>query len=94
MAEIKVAKIDSGASSKATRRELYAQVCYHYPQYTLKQASKLSARDLYLLLKTANKKEAMMYYTMTQIASAPHAGKKGEGVKQLLAHFKEIIDKG
>lgn len=88
MAEIKVAKVTSGVSKKATRRELYAQVCLYYPQYTLKEASLLPARDLYLLIGEAYKREALRNYNMMQIVAAPHS-KKGEAIGKLLDHFKE-----
>lgn len=90
MADIKVAKVEGGASSKPTRRELYAQVCLYYPQYDLQQASRLTARDLYLLLREAYKREALRNYNTMQIVAAPHS-KKGEAIGKLLSHFKEMM---
>lgn len=89
MAEIRVAKVTEDVK-KSSKRELYAMVAYYYPQYTLKQASKLTARDTFLLLKVANKVEAMRNLNMTQIVAAPHS-KKGNLVNQLIQHFNKII---
>jgi hypothetical protein len=86
MAKIEVAKIPI---KRATKRDLYAMVCYFYPQYQLPEASKLPARDLYLLIKTAQKMEAIKMFNFTQIAAAPHS-KKGSGVKKLADHFKRM----
>lgn len=87
-----VAKPISTAPKKNEKRELYAEICYFYPQYTLQEASKLPARDLNLLLKVAHKQEAVKFYNLTQIVASPHT-KKGKGVDTLSKHFKEIINK-
>lgn len=86
MAEIKVKKVTSqdGGMSK---RELYATVCYFYPQYTLKEAATLSGRDLQLLLNVAQRQEAIKWLNLTQIAAAPHT-KNGSGVKTLTERYK------
>lgn len=75
---------------KATNRELWATICYYYPQYTLEEASRLSVRDIKLLLRTAEKLEAQKMLALTQIAAAPHT-KKGKGVKQLSDYYKKQI---
>lgn len=71
MAKIRVQRVDNSAS-EISKRELYARVCYYYPQYNLQEAQKLPARDLYLLLQVANKLEAQHYFNMTQIVASPH----------------------
>lgn len=76
--------------SKATNRELWATICYYYPQYTLQEASQLSIRDIKLLLKIAEKLEAQKMLALTQIAAAPHT-KKGQGVKKLTEFYKKQI---
>ena len=76
---------------QASKRELWVIICYYYPQYTLKEASKLSVRDIRLLLRVAEKQKAQDKYDLTQIASAPHT-KKGSGVKKLSEHFKKLMD--
>lgn len=76
--------------SKATNRELWATICYYYPQYTLEEASKLSIRDIKLLLKVSEKLEAQKMLALTQIAAAPHT-KKGQGVKKLTDYYKKQI---
>lgn len=73
-----------------SKRETWARVCYFYPQYTLESVSKLSVRDLKLLLKTADKIEAERNFQMVQIVAAPHT-KKGKGVKDLTDHFRKIM---
>ena len=76
--------------SKTTNRELWATICYYYPQYTLQEASQLSIRDIKLLLKTAEKLEAQKMLAFTQIAAAPHT-KKGQGVKKLTDYYKNQL---
>lgn len=77
-------------SSKISNRELWATVCYYYPQYTLEEAKRLSVRDIKLLLKIAEKKEAEKYLQLVQIVASPHT-KKGQGVKQLTNYYKKQI---
>lgn len=77
-------------NDKTSNREMWARVCYYYPQYTLEQASKLPVRDIKLLLHTANKIHAQNMYDLVQIAAAPHT-KKGSGVKKLVEHYKKLI---
>jgi len=88
MAEIVVQKVQKN-NSRSSKRELYAMVCYYYSQYTLKEAAKLTARDINLLITTARKIEAQKMYNLTQIAAAPHT-KNGNGVKSILKHFKRL----
>lgn len=83
-----VAKSIHPTSSETNKRELWATVCYYYPQYTLKEASQLSVRDIKLLLRVAEKIDAKNKYDLTQIAAAPHT-KKGSGVKKLTEHFEK-----
>lgn len=80
---IKPKKIDS--------EELFAQVCYHYPQYDLDTAAQLSYRRIVLLLKTARRQQAIHYYNLIQIVAAPHT-KKGKGVSKLSEHFKKMSE--
>ena len=77
-------------AQKTSNRELWATICYYYPQYTLEDAKKLSIRDIRLLLKIAAKKEAEKYLQLTQIVASPHT-KKGQGVKQLTNYYKKQI---
>lgn len=79
------------SSSKINVDEMLAEVCYHYPQYTLEEAALLSYRRVQLLLRVAQKQQAIQMYNLTQIAAAPHT-KKGEGVKKLSEHFKKIAN--
>lgn len=89
---IKAKPIRSGKADKNKKREIWATVCYYYPQYTLEEASRLSNRDIKLLLHIAERKEAEKYFNLTQIVTAPHT-KKGSGVKKLTKHFQELMDK-
>lgn len=73
-------------------RRIWARVCYYYPQYTLEQASKLSYRDIMLLLNTARRIEAERNLTLTQMLAAPHT-EKGKGVKDLTKYFEQEADK-
>lgn len=88
---VKAKSVSGETAKKLTKREMWATVAYHYPQYTLKDASKLSARDIKLLLRVANKIKAQDKYDLTQIAAAPHT-KKGSGVKKLTEFFKKQMD--
>lgn len=86
MADITVQKVER---SKSSKRELYARVCFYYPQYTLTDVQQMPNRDVSLLLRVANQIEATKMLNLTQIASAPHT-KKGAGVKKLINHYKKI----
>lgn len=88
MATVQVAKIDT---PKITKRELYANVCYHYG-YKLDYVQSLPARDLYLLYKMANRIESAKMYALTNIAAAPHS-KKGQSVRKLLDYYKDRMKK-
>lgn len=70
-------------------RQLLAELCFYYPQYTLAAARRLPAKDVMLLLKTAMRKDAEYYHHMTQITAAPHT-KKGQGVKKLSSRYGKI----
>jgi hypothetical protein len=72
---------------KVNARELLAELCFYYPQYTLAAARRLPAKDVMMLLKTANKMKAREYHNLTQIAAAPHT-KKGEGVRKLSSRYQ------
>lgn len=80
------------SNEKVSKRETWAMIAYYYPQYTLKQAARLSARDIGLLLKVARKLEAEKMYNLTQISAAPHT-KKGKGVKDLTDYFQKEMKK-
>lgn len=82
--------IHANKNPKLNNREIWARVCYYYPQYTLKEVSKLPARDLTLLLKIAEEIENSHFFTLTQIVAAPHT-KNGKGVKQLSEYFRKKI---
>lgn len=75
-------------NKKNPNRKLWATVCYYYPQYTLKEASKLSYRDISLLLNTAKRLKASEYLRLLDISAAPHT-EKGKGVKEL----RKILEK-
>lgn len=87
MASIKVKKVPVGGGKQA-RRELYATLCWYYPQYTLQNVQAMPARDVHLLIKTAQRQEARYLLNLTQIAAAPHT-KNGSGVKNLMQKFKD-----
>lgn len=84
--------VRQSVSKEVSNREIWASICYYYPQYTLKEASLLSKRDIALLLRVAQRLEAVKMRNLVQIVSAPHT-KKGSGVKQLLNYFQQEIDK-
>jgi hypothetical protein len=90
MAIIPVASIPR---KKVNARELLAELCFYYPQYTLAAARRLPAKDVMLLLKMARKKKAEEYFNLTQIAAAPHT-KKGSGVKRLSSRYAKVAKDG
>lgn len=79
-------------AKKPSKRRLWASVCYYYPQYTLEDAAKLSARDIRLLLSTAKRIEAEHNYNLVQIVTAPHT-EKGKGVRDLSNYFQQEMEK-
>lgn len=83
--------IYTSKKKKLSNRRIWATICYYYPQYTLEEASKLSVRDINLLIHTANKIEAERLFSLTQIVAAPHT-KKGSGVKKLTETFKKAME--
>lgn len=92
MGKVIAAKPVHTPSSSQHKREIYAEVCYYYPQYKLDEVAKLPARDITLLLKVAHRMKAMEYYNLVQVVASPHT-KKGQGVKKLSDHFKKEFDK-
>lgn len=88
MAKVKAASLASSINRSISKRENYAMLCYYYPQYTLKDAQRIPARDLILLISTARKIEARKMYSLTQIVAAPHTN-KGRGVKKLTEFYKK-----
>jgi hypothetical protein len=86
------AQAASRSSALGDNRLLFATVAYHFPQYNLQDVAKLPHRDVELLLHTAHRIEAERMYNLTLIASAPQS-KDGKGVRDLLKHFKELINK-
>ena len=91
MARVRVQSVPTQAVS-LNKREMYATLCYHFPQYTLKEASELPFRDVQLLIKTAKRIEGAKLYHLTQIAAAPHT-KKMVSVKKLSEYFKKMAGK-
>lgn len=91
--ELKVFKAQkvSEDPTSADFRELLAQLCFYYPQYTYSAARKLPYKRVVMLVEMANRIEAKRFYNLTQIAAAPHT-EKGKAVKQLLKEFKRQMD--
>lgn len=90
MAVVEVQKIKQKTNS-TSKRELYAMISFYYPQYTLKEAAKLTSRDSGLLIKTAQRIEAQKMYNLTQIVASPHT-KNASGVSKILDHFKRLAE--
>lgn len=95
--EGKVVSVQSVRAAKSSggqgeNRKLYATVAFYYQQYTMEDVEAMSYRDVVLLLQTAQRIEAERMYNLTLIASAPQSD-KGKGVKTLMKHFKELIEK-
>lgn len=88
MAVIEVQKIPV-KEYKITNRELYATVCLHYSQYTLKDVQDMPARDITLLIKVAQKDEAKKMYNLAQISAAANSS-DGKAMNRILERFREI----
>lgn len=87
MAVVKAKTVGSKHPNRE-KREIYAEVAYYYPQYTLEDVQNLPARDITLLLNTAKRLKAAENFNLVQIIAAPHT-KKGQGVKKLSDYFKK-----
>jgi hypothetical protein len=74
----------------SVRRQL-ARLCYFYPQYTLKQAERMSYRDVVLLLNEAARIEAAKNHALLEIVAAPHS-EKGKAVQELSKHYQSIMN--
>ena len=88
MARIRAQSV-AAEQPRTSLRELYATVCYYYPQYKLDEVQRMPARNIYLLIRTAMKIEAQKMYNLTAIAAAPHSEKQ-RNVKKLLTHFEKV----
>lgn len=91
MARVRAKQVPTQAVS-VNKREMFATLCYYFPQYTLKDAAEMPFKNVQLLLKTAKRIEAERMYNLTQIAAAPHT-KKMVSVKKLSEHFKKMAGK-
>lgn len=84
----------SGNSKKPlSNREKWATICFHYPQYTLEEASLLPARDILLLLDTANRIEAERELLLLNMIQLPHAKEGGKIAKRISDDLIKIIEK-
>jgi hypothetical protein len=88
MAQIKPQRIKA-SDRGLSKRKLYAKVCYYYPRYSLKEVEALPARDVRLLIKTAQEEQAALMHNLVLIVQAPHS-KKQMNVRKLLEHFKKL----
>jgi hypothetical protein len=88
VSKVKAAKVPT---KRIGRRELYATVCWYYPQYNLNQVSKLPARDIDLLIRVARKREAMKFYNLAQVSAAARA-RKGNGMRKIIDHFRKVAE--
>lgn len=89
---VRAARTEETSPALGENRQLYATVAYYFSQYKLEDVETMPYRDVVLLLNTAQRIEAERMYNLTLIASAPQS-KDGKGVKALIQHFKEIINR-
>lgn len=75
---------------KISPEQIIALFCYHYQQYTFKQARNLPYKRVVMMLKVAEKEHAKRMFELTRIVAAPHT-KKGSGVKSVLSYYESII---
>lgn len=86
MAEIKIQKIPTKSLSA---QEIIGAFCYHFPQYTYKQAQNLPYKKVVFLLKVARKEHAKKMMDIARIMGAANSGK---GMKDVLSYFKSILE--
>ena len=84
-----------GGSKKKplSNREKWATICFHYPQYTLEEATLLPARDILLLLDTANRIQAEQNLLLFNMITVPHSKEGGKVAKQISDDLIKIIEK-
>ena len=94
MAKIQVQKLVEAPQTKLSPRQLADKACarvsFYFP-YTLAQARRLPAKDVRLLITTAEREKYLAYYYLTQIVTAPHT-EKGKGVTKLLNYFSKRFE--
>ncbi len=88
---IQVASLPKPAAKPFDALKYLAELCYFYPQYTFAQARRLPYRWVRLLLAEAHRQQALKNYNLTSIVAAPHT-KDGSGIKELLEHFRNLMD--
>lgn len=88
MAVIQVSKIPQ---KEIKAEDLIASFCYHFPQYTFKQAQQMSFRRIKQMLRVARKERAIVTLDMLRVVVAPHT-KNASGVSSLLKELRDIIE--
>lgn len=90
---IRVEKIPKKVSKESSEPidHLLATFCYYYQQYTFAQAKKLPYKRVTMMLRVAQKVEAIRMRNLVQIAAAPHFD-NGKGVTKLTEHYNSIIE--
>lgn len=71
--------------------ELLTTLCYYYQQYTFSEAKKLPYKRVTMMLRVANKIEAIRMRALANIVAAPHFD-SGKGVSKLIEHYTAVID--
>jgi hypothetical protein len=75
---------------KINTEDILCVLCYHYPQYTYQDAQQLPYKRIKKLIQVARSEQAINWYNLLMIATAPHA-KKGT-VKSMADKYKKIIE--
>lgn len=91
MTKIKAKPIPGRKVKAKSNRDIYALICFYYPQYKLKEAQKLPARDISLLFKTIKEVEATRMFNLTQIIGAQFT-KNYDGIKKLTRYYERIMN--
>jgi hypothetical protein len=71
--------------------DIYSEICYYYPAYTIRQARRLPYKHVKTLLRKARQLEALRYHNLTQIAAASRY-EKYDGLNDLLTHYQEQMN--
>lgn len=71
--------------------EIIATFCYHFPQYTYKEAEKMPFSRISKMLKVVRKERSKLMLDLLQVVSAPHT-KDGKGIDELLQYHREILE--
>lgn len=92
MATIKAKTVPKKESTSSSSVEYtLARFCYHFQQYQYHEAKKIPHKRIKLMLKIAEKEEAIKMFNILQIIASQHT-KKLSGIKKLTKYYQSIVN--